>query len=62
MNAPDREIGKDDPLAQKHSGPKELPTRLARQAVAPGRVRYVLGISLLLVVIAFSIIYFTGVP
>lgn len=38
----------------------ELNTHQARQAVTLGRMRYVLGIALALVIIMFAIIYFAG--
>jgi hypothetical protein len=40
-----------------HQGPNELETTRARWGEAPGRVRYVLAVSLGLVVIAFATIY-----
>lgn len=36
----------------------KMPAPMARQAAVTGRVRYVLGIGIGLVVIAFAIIYF----
>ncbi len=59
MNAPDREIHRDQ-AAEQQNGPKQMPTTAARQGLAQGRVRYILTISVLLVVVAFAIIYFTG--
>ena len=38
----------------------ELNTYQARQAVTLGRMRYVLGAGLVLVVLLFAIIYFAG--
>jgi hypothetical protein len=49
------------PPAQGRKGPGEIETTRARQGEAPGRVRYVLVISLALVVIAFAIIYLANV-
>ncbi len=37
---------------------RELDTMHARQAVTLGRMRYVLGVGVLLVVVLFAIIYF----
>lgn len=39
---------------------RELNTIKARQAVTLGRMRYVLGAGLFLVVVLFAIIYFAG--
>jgi hypothetical protein len=44
----------------KEQGSVELPAREARQASKEGVVRYVLAISLALVVIAFIIAYFAS--
>ena len=60
MNAPDRVIHRDRE-AEQQNGPEQVPTTAARQGLAQGRVRYVLTISVLLVVVAFAIIYFTAV-
>jgi len=49
------------PPAEGRNGPSEIETTRARQGEAPGHVRYVLGIGLLLVVAAFAVIYFVGV-
>jgi hypothetical protein len=49
------------PPAQRRNGPGEIETTRARQGEAPGRVRYVLVISIALVVIAFAIIYLANV-
>ena len=38
----------------------DLNTEQARQGVTFGRMRYVLGISMALVVVIFAIIYFAG--
>jgi hypothetical protein len=35
-----------------------IPTTSARQGITLGRVRYVLGIGLAMVIVAFAIIYF----
>jgi len=45
------------PPAQGQEGPRVLETTRARQGEAPGRMRYVLAISIGLVAIAFAIIY-----
>ncbi|HUO94014.1 MAG TPA: hypothetical protein VMU22_13885 [Rhizomicrobium sp.] len=45
------------PPVRGHQEPNEIETTRARQGEAPGRVRYVLAISLGLVAIAFAIIY-----
>lgn len=39
---------------------RELNTMQARQAVTLGRMRYVLGIGLFLVIVLFAVIYFAG--
>lgn len=44
----------------KEQGSVEVPAREARQASKEGVVRYVLGISLTLVVIGFIIAYFAS--
>jgi hypothetical protein len=49
------------PPSPGHAGSGEIETTRARQGEAPGHVRYVLGIGLLLVVAAFAVIYFVGV-
>ncbi|MGH6876732.1 MAG: hypothetical protein ACREHV_05050 [Rhizomicrobium sp.] len=48
----------DSRARQTTDKPKELRAVEARQGVASGYVRYVLGISLVLVIVAFAIIYF----
>jgi len=47
-------------MTQRQSKPNapELSPAEARQGSTPGRMRYVLGVSLALVVIAFAILYF----
>ena len=45
------------PPAEGRQGPGQIETTRARQGEAPGRVRYVLLISMALVVVAFAIIY-----
>ena len=49
------------PPAPDRNGPREIETTRARQGEAPGRVRYVLVISIALVAIAFAIIYLANV-
>ncbi len=39
---------------------RELPAEDARQGETPGIVRYMLGVSLGLVVVAFAVIYLVG--
>lgn len=53
----------EDPEFPPHGEDNEqhkLTTLEARQAVTLGRLRYVLGIGLFLVVVLFAIIYFAG--
>ena len=45
------------PPADGRTGPAEIEATRARQGEAPGHVRYVLMISVALVVIAFAAIY-----
>jgi hypothetical protein len=49
------------PPIEGRQGPGEIETTRARQGEAPGHVRYVLAIGILLVVAAFAVIYFVGV-
>ncbi|HEY6578442.1 MAG TPA: hypothetical protein VIY09_03905 [Rhizomicrobium sp.] len=52
-------MSENDSRKPRQTGkPKELRAVEARQGVASGYARYVLGISLALVIIAFAIIYF----
>ena len=56
-----QEQPKTYPPAQGRTGPGEIETNRARQGEAPGHVRYVLVISMALVVIAFAIIYLANI-
>jgi len=47
--------------AEGREGPGQIETTRARQGEAPGHVRYVLLISMALVVAAFAIIYFANI-
>jgi hypothetical protein len=49
------------PPAHGQTGPGEIETTRVRQGEAPGHVRYVLVISMALVVIAFAVIYLANV-
>jgi hypothetical protein len=49
------------PPADSRKGPNEIETTRARQGEAPGHVRYVLVISMALVVAAFAIIYLANI-
>jgi hypothetical protein len=55
------EFGKQGPNweARNRDQGKEISVDDARQAVPLGHIRYVLGISLALVVVLFAIIYFS---
>jgi hypothetical protein len=55
---PSQEQQKAYPPAHGNQGPEKLETTRARQGEAPGRMRYVLAISVGLVAVAFAIIYF----
>ena len=57
----DRETEQSATDSRTHNGPPVVETTRARQAVAPGHVRYVLSVSVVLVVVAFAIIYFVGI-
>jgi hypothetical protein len=56
----DQKIDYPDTRSVQQNGPSVVETTKARQAVAPGSVRYVLAISVALVVVAFAIIYFVA--
>jgi hypothetical protein len=51
-------------MSSQTSPPPSKPTRKtptqARQGVTPGIVRYVLGVSLTLCILAFAVIYLVG--
>jgi hypothetical protein len=49
------------PPAEGREGPGQIETTRARQGEAPGHVRYVLLVSVALVVVAFAIIYFANI-
>lgn len=56
----DQQARKADIPSIDQNGPRTLETTKARQGEAPGHVRYVLAISVVLVVVAFAVIYFVG--
>ena len=55
---PNQEETKAYPPSHGREGPNGLETTRARRGEAPGRMRYVLAISIGLVAVAFAIIYF----
>jgi|HubBroStandDraft_2_1064218.scaffolds.fasta_scaffold235458_2 hypothetical protein len=56
----DQKIDNADIRSVERNGPAEVGTTKARQAVTPGSVRYVLAVSVALVVVAFVVIYFAA--
>jgi hypothetical protein len=48
------------PPIDGRKGPHDLDTNRARQGEAPGHVRYVLTVGIVLVIAAFAVIYFFG--